>query len=375
MTPPQRPRDEVLQAPHELSAVLRLKAGLCPLRAIEDVTVNASRYSAFLDNVLDMALGGNAAFGIVEGTYGTGKTHFLQLAREKALKKGAAIAQLSADSGQRALGHPQRHVCHLIAGLQLPSGMTLASFLSRAQEEDQVRSSVVSAVEPLTKGEFSDLAFVVLQALSSTIPRWDAKELIDESMGFALAGKPSSPSARWHSYHRLQFWISVVLNMGCTSILLLLDEIENLFQRAVCPSVSSRRAAYRTLSFYTSLKLRKTSVLWAMTPDGRQELMEEYRQEFSAVAAQLTRLDEYERIQVLGKRLSESEPLRLKPLKDNDLRELAELVIALHGRARGVSVKMEKGTVDRLQKEAVSARDFCKALCTLLDEAWFEAAS
>src|SRR6185437_16407295 len=81
-----------------LRAILRLKAGLAPLDRLEELTVNRARHFDYLSGLLSTAESESRAFGIVLGPYGSGKSHFLQLAKQFALNHKFAVAQLNLDT-------------------------------------------------------------------------------------------------------------------------------------------------------------------------------------------------------------------------------------------------------------------------------------
>ena len=55
-----------------LSAIIRLKAGLCPLERLEDITIDLQSHSNYLRNLL----GSGERFGIILGPYGSGENAY-----------------------------------------------------------------------------------------------------------------------------------------------------------------------------------------------------------------------------------------------------------------------------------------------------------
>jgi hypothetical protein len=104
-----------------LSAIIRLKGGLCPLERLEELTIDLQRHSRYLRELLGAGGSGGERFGIVLGPYGSGKTHILQVTKHLALSQGFAVAHLSQDTGLNSLGHPERHVFSLVRSLRFPN--------------------------------------------------------------------------------------------------------------------------------------------------------------------------------------------------------------------------------------------------------------
>src|ERR1700723_2916403 len=92
-----------------LRAIMRLKSGLSPIERVEDITIDLPKHLAYLNHLLDSS-NRRERLGLVLGSYGAGKTHFLQLAKRVALKQGYAVAELGQDTGLGSLAQPQRHV-------------------------------------------------------------------------------------------------------------------------------------------------------------------------------------------------------------------------------------------------------------------------
>src|SRR5437870_2447736 len=74
-----------------LTDVLRLRAGLSPLTRVADVTVHLHEQTRVLDGIFEAHQQGRKPIGIVTGQYGSGKTHFLLLAKMHALAQGFAV--------------------------------------------------------------------------------------------------------------------------------------------------------------------------------------------------------------------------------------------------------------------------------------------
>ena len=132
----RRERDAVLQA---------LQAGLVPRQGLYLIQVGRKAEISALISDLDRIAEGGAAFRLVAGRFGSGKTFFLSLLRSLALQKGLVVAQADFNMERRlysADGHGRALYSELMGNLCLraqPDGgalpTVLASWVSKIQYE------------------------------------------------------------------------------------------------------------------------------------------------------------------------------------------------------------------------------------------------
>jgi hypothetical protein len=317
-----------------LSAIIRLKAGLSPLHYLDDLTVDLAGHKSYLCRLLNKGSGQRTRLGIVLGAYGSGKTHFLQVAKRHALSGKFAVAQLSQDTGLGSLVHPQRHVFNLLTSLTLPQpyGPALDWLASSLNEPQETR-----ALEAAFREIQSDCPVVAgsaLWILRNVSPIARAPLLLDYLSGASLVGKTAHLSMRVKAYQLLRFWTVLCTRvLECTGTVLLIDELETLFSNAVYWSIISRRSAYRSLSYYTE-NLPLTTTICAFTPEGWANLRGEMAvggSEFFNGACDYPMED----ISRLFRLFLAERPHELTPLTDGGYRTLFERLSHLHIKARG----------------------------------------
>lgn len=93
-----------------------LRCGVVPARGVRDYTVGREQALKSLDELLDSGSGCR----IVWGDFGTGKTHFLEIAEQTALELGYATSRIVLDVHEQPLHKPLRLYRSLLQRLQLP---------------------------------------------------------------------------------------------------------------------------------------------------------------------------------------------------------------------------------------------------------------
>ncbi len=350
-----------------LSAVLRIKAGLCPNERLEDVTVDFREHAPYLQHFLSS----ETRFGIVLGPYGSGKTHFLRVAKQTALSQGFAVAHLDLDTGLGSLSHPQRHVLNLIRSMSLPApygsllewlGTSLDDFASIPRIErwfSELRSDCRLVV---------DSALWILRQADKT---FRAGLLLEYLSGALLVGKTSHSSSRLRAYELLGFWTAFCTRiLGFKGLVLLIDEFENLFSNALYWNILSRRSAYRTLSFYTE-SLRATKTLCALTPEGLTLFHAEIRTcpgEFFADVQQVAG----ERVRGFLSLVDKTTAHSLTAFGNEHYRMLYDSLVGLHAEARGYAPGTIRGfPIDRIAGPGSTPRIFAKSVVSALEGDWF----
>lgn len=143
--------------PRERSSIIRsLKAGVTPRVGIQHIQVGRAEEIKALDRDIETVVQGGAAFRLVIGEYGSGKTFFLGVVRAIALEKGlvSVNADLSPDRRIHASGGQARSLYSelmlSLATRNKPQGNALSSVVERfvnvARQKAEKEGLSVSAV-------------------------------------------------------------------------------------------------------------------------------------------------------------------------------------------------------------------------------------
>ena len=349
-----------------LHAILRLKAGLSPSQRLDELTVDLNRHNSFLRDFLDPS---SKAITAVVGPYGAGKTHFLRLAKQEALKKGYAVASLTQETGPGSLSFPHRHM-HLVLGSLVapdPTGSAVEYAANLIEHEprqflwqtrDVIKDrpefqSIENNLEWLMRGADHGRATRVLEYLSGTL----------------LSGASSSANNRVRAYRLLEFWIEyLVFTVNCKGVVLLIDEMEGLFSGALYWSILSRRTAYRSLGYYASLG-RRLRILTAFTPEGWHKLQEDVQTNAASLTAQSSTVFG-EDVPSLLRNLRSIRPYELTELTTHQYDELYEKLKKLHAAARGY-VPATNGHLRLPSRSGLTPRIFSRSVVSALEARWF----
>jgi hypothetical protein len=352
-----------------LSAVLRLKAGLSPLQRLEELTIDFETHRQFVIPLLGNSIASGNKLGIVVGPYGCGKSHFLQIARRLALANNFAVAQLNLDTGLGSLGRPQQHVFNLITSLVFPHphGEALEWLADSLRHTDGRRAlaAAFKEVQPSAQ-ETADTALRIIREVPAEL---GTPLLLDYLSGALLVAKTAHPSTRMRTYELVRFWSAIAHRiLGFKGVLIIVDELENLFSNALYPSVISRQRAYRTLSHYTEM-MEPAATLCALTPAGWQSLVAEVSTAngYLSDAPQLAA----ESISRLFGRVLRTKPYELVPLSGAKYKVLFERLSRLHAEARAYPRHWMEDSSAPLAGSATTPRIFSKTVISTLESAWF----
>lgn len=239
-------RDAILQS---------LRAGVTPKNGLQYIQVGRVKEVEALITDIDRIMDGGAAFRLVIGEYGSGKSFFLQLVRAIALKKG--LVTLQADlSPDRRLYSTSGHARNLYAELTRncatrakPDGQALASvverFITLAREEAKSQNCEVSDVIGTRLAHLSELVggydfAQVIEAywigfdndnevLKQNSLRWLRGEFATKKEARDALGVRSIVDDS-NVYDRLKLLSLFVKQAGYNGLLICLDEMVNLFK-------------------------------------------------------------------------------------------------------------------------------------------------
>ena len=196
---------------------------------IGELTVDLSRHETFLRDFFDSP---GKAMAAVVGPYGAGKTHFLQLAKQEALKRGHAVASLEQETGLGSLSFPHRHMQVILRSLRAPApvGHVLEYTTSLLEAEpsrflEQVRQ--VAAEKPEFRNVYLDLQ-MLLQYGPEGLRNMRAAEYLS---GALQAGRSGSRNNRASAYQLLEFWIDFLATIfDCRGLMLFIDRWKGYFR-------------------------------------------------------------------------------------------------------------------------------------------------
>jgi hypothetical protein len=357
-----------------LRAILRLKSGLSPLERVEDLTVDVDRHKSYLRSLLDDASANGRSLGVVLGPYGSGKTHFLQLAKNYAFGQRYAVAQLGLDTGLGSLSHPQRHISTVLVSLSAPPPFgSVLEWLGSFADEDANTTTIELYFRGLMGRDagINEVATNSLFILRQTPQQFRSTKLIEYLSGAPLVGCGAYVRARSNAYNLLRFWTKFCTELlDCSGLLFLIDEMESLFSNAVCWTVLSRRTAYRSLAYY-ACSIKSAALLCTFTPDGWNLLQAEIREKNDFFNNYWSRM-EAEDLPRLLRILSKTQPHELSELDNRGYITLCNKLKCLHAEARGYANEGVNGS-QLIPRTFIgmTPRIFSKSVISTLEGLWF----
>jgi hypothetical protein len=350
-----------------LSAVLRIKAGLCPFERLEDITVDFRNHAPFLDQFLSS----DTRLGIVLGPYGTGKTHFLQLTRKNALSEKFAVAHLGLDTGLSSLNHPQRHVLTIFRSLTLPAPYGFFAEWMGTMLDDPMHARHLEESFIELRADCPSVVDAALWIMRQADKTLRSTLLLEYLSGALLVAKTAHSSSRLRAYELVRFWSTFCTRiLGVKGLVLLIDELENLFSNALYWSILSRRSAYRTLSFYTE-SLQSAKTLCALTPEGLKLFRVEIQNLSAGLLGDLQQVSGEKFTEFLG-RVEKTRVHELSPFGQEQYRMLHLRLAALHAEARGYPNQTSgRLAATSLTGPGITPRIFAKSVLSALERDWF----
>jgi hypothetical protein len=359
-----------------LTDIYRLKAGLSPYHSIEEVTLGFDKLGDIVDPLLNDK---DSAFAVIAGDYGSGKTHTLHLVRLLASRSGFAVTTMSPVQGPSILGNPQRLVSSLIDGMECnaPDGRLIDArgLFNKLWTASEGRRLLMDTLTEL-EADSEPVSLVAREAkvYAQAAEHSDEVSYIsDYIFGLTLANKGSNTGTRERAYGLLGLWSRLFqLHYGVRGLIVLFDEVETLFRPHVCPSIASRRAAYRTLAGFLGGRFHSLRALFAITPDGLQFLEAELEGQLAMVACmQSTSYQEDTRKFLL--RFQTATVHSLSQPTTRELLLLGKSLRALHLSARGPTLsqaQIDAEAIAAIRNGTKSPRAFTRRMISRLEGAW-----
>ncbi len=356
---------ESLKVPKRIAAAVihSLRSGVTPRIGLPYVTVGRrGEIEALLDD-LETAADGGAAFRLLVGPYGSGKSFLLQVIRNYAMDRGFVTADCDLSPQRRLLGSKgqglatYRELVQNLATRTRPEGGALALILDRwiddvktqtleesgldAQDsvfpalvERQIRRRV-AALEGLIHGfDFAQLLVRYYRCgledddeTRERVIKWFRGEYQTKSEAKAALAVTSVISDQdWYGY--LKLLALFLRGAGYKGLLVLIDELVNVYK---IPNALSRQNNYeKLLTLYNDVLQGRASHL-ALIVGATPQCLEDRRRGLYSYEALRSRLEE-SRFSAQGGGHFLGPLIRLNPLKPEELLVLTEKVTALHGR-------------------------------------------
>jgi len=148
--PVATPRAEIALTPEHLQRVEArrtieaLRYGIVPTKRVRELSVGLERERESLHRAFDEVVRSGGDVRVVLGEYGTGKSHFFELAAQEALERNFLVAATSLDIREVLPNRPQRIYNSLIRSLRYPDSQdsgTLVPLLDRILSQPVIYTS------------------------------------------------------------------------------------------------------------------------------------------------------------------------------------------------------------------------------------------
>ncbi len=136
-----------LEARHTIEA---LRYGLVPSKRIRELSAGLADGSESLHQAINEVEGSGGDVRIVLGEYGTGKSHFFELAAHEALERNFLVATASLDVREVPPNRPQRIYNALVRSLRYPDSPdagTLEPLLNRIVNQDSLYAAIMEKAQ------------------------------------------------------------------------------------------------------------------------------------------------------------------------------------------------------------------------------------
>ncbi|MBN2191940.1 MAG: DUF2791 family P-loop domain-containing protein [Polyangiaceae bacterium] len=338
-----RPQPVEARARRALRTLIRVAQGLPPTEAVASMSVGHERIDAVITDLLAHARLAGSVFSVLEGDYGTGKTHLLLHLADRALAAGHPVFRLNLERLNLDLGNPARHYGRLLADSELPMARrpTALEWLARATRSPATCGALLRAIEAVAVAR-SEASIAAKRVLRITRGTHDVPAGIERFLGGRdLENKPGSPVHRRDAYSRLLLLTELFQRIQrWQGPVLLIDEAENLYVSGV--SRAARRTALRSLAFYCGGALPSTCVVMTSTPRALAKLRYEAGELLHDVSTMGNSLAA-EDAEMLSRRLMRLSPLAVPALAPEHRAELVARVVATHAAVRGPGWPLEVG--------------------------------
>ncbi len=339
-----------------------LLAGVVPRTGVEHIAVGRRAELAALQQDLDIIRDGGAAFRVIVGRYGAGKTFMLQLLRNIALKQRFVVADAEINIQRRLTGSKgeglalYRELLNNLSTRARPNGNALGALIDKwlsdlqsklAREGVDPESAafdrkltgqvhqVLSEIETLTHGyDFAEVLNAYTQghrnadeAQKSAAMRWLRGEYHSKSEARkALRGNVRVMIDDRNWYDNIKLIAYFARQVGHRGLLIFIDETVNLSRIS---HAGARQNNYMRLLHMLNDTLQGNAEHLGIYLGATPDTVEDPRRGFFSNEALETRLRE-SRFSAEGLRDLSGPLLRLNPLSETELRKLLQTVRDIH---------------------------------------------
>jgi hypothetical protein len=372
--------------------VSALSAGVVPRVGLEQISVGREKELSVLQQDLENIAEGGAAFRLVIGRYGSGKSFVLQLVRNLAMEQGFVVADADITPERRLAGSGSvgtyRELMKNLATKSRPDGGALAIVLERwiagiqtqvAEEsgtkpsdgefDNQVEAKireVVKDVADLVNGfEFANVIIAYWHGYRSddddkkaAALRWLRGEFATKTEAKAALGvRVIIDDETWYDY--LKLFARFVADIGYKGLLIFLDEAVHLYK---IPTTVSRQNNYdKLLAMFNDALQGRVAHLGTLIGGTPQFLEDPRRGLYSDPAWQ--RRTAVSRLVKSSVQDIASPALRLEPLTQAQVTQLLKRLAEIHATHYGSAKPIADRDLQEFLK-AITQRLGAEALLT-----------
>ena len=310
------------------SSVRRLRAGIVPSQHIEELSVGYdSVRELLLSRLADLETGRPISPLLVQGEWGSGKSHLLEYARAACHALRVAHACVSIDARSHALNYPQYFYPVLARSLECELG-TGVHEIARTCLEGPQAERLRDFVRTSPRSPFTN----ALLELSLNREREKSLSLIDHPAWTTLGGEDLSFAdysyLRDKALVRLQELAEFSRTLGFGGIVLLFDEAETVDQLW---NVRSRMGAYRV--FGALCQMRHVWCIFAITKRFRRTV----ENDIGNGILTRSRLSQEARAFLHAWRTQSLDILQPPTMRPSMATDLVERMISVYSRAHGTN--------------------------------------
>jgi hypothetical protein len=239
------------------AAIRRLRTGIVPAWALEDLSVAYEEVRSRVDYGLEQTLEGRRPRPLfVAGEWGAGKTHLISFIQASARKLGVPCALVTLDASGLSLNKPQRLYAQIANVIEVEGQVGLRSVLNRLLRNPEHRRSLSKFASRAEAGELAwPLSFMCMLADRGEDFLFDDHYAWSVLLGLDLNWSDYSYKRR-PAVNRLISLSYMFAAVGFGGIVVLFDETETIDQLY---NIRSRLSAYSTIGSWSRAKH-----LWAV---------------------------------------------------------------------------------------------------------------
>ena len=249
--------------------VLALRLGQILERDVRELSVGTEAIEAEMEALVSRAASGHAGFLLVEGAWGSGKTHLLTMLNAIAASQGMASCGAILDGAGARLSDPTKLMASLLASLRYPGEPAprgIRGKLTRFQEARPGSGVPATLVERAMRA--------VPVAPKSALDDPDALEVLENYFTLALPATAANARLSYLGYsgarlpsmiarsvverperfiEHLRGWTAFVANTGAKGLVLTFDELDVEYAGAAGRSAARRRDKERRSALLSAL--------------------------------------------------------------------------------------------------------------------------